>query len=272
MKSCRIREAVITGAMTASMVLAQGGFDGPGRYEITNLKSGKVLDMDRNDQTSVIQFSPRGTDNQRWDVQPAGGGFFYFRNSMNGKALQISRNSNSAPLECARLDGNPNQQWRIDRGKDGNALIVSRVGKTVDVPDGSSRDGLRLQIYDLNGDSNQRFIFRRVGGGGPPMLRPEQPREDRGGRFFDDREQMWKLAGDGVCFYPAPDFRGEAFCTSIGNDVDDAGRDVAFASVKFFGRARMVEVFERRDFRGDRIRIDRDERDLRRRVGSFRVN
>jgi hypothetical protein len=27
---------------------AQGGFDGPGRYEIANLKSGKVLDMDRN--------------------------------------------------------------------------------------------------------------------------------------------------------------------------------------------------------------------------------
>jgi len=40
-------------------VSAQGGFDGPGRYEIANLKSGKVLDMDRNDQTSVMQFSSR---------------------------------------------------------------------------------------------------------------------------------------------------------------------------------------------------------------------
>jgi hypothetical protein len=46
---------------------AQGGFNGPGRYEITNVKSGKVLDLDRNDQTSVIQFSSRGTDNQVWE-------------------------------------------------------------------------------------------------------------------------------------------------------------------------------------------------------------
>ena len=30
---------------------AQGGFNGPGRYEITNLQSGKVLDLDRKDQT-----------------------------------------------------------------------------------------------------------------------------------------------------------------------------------------------------------------------------
>ena len=267
------------GAMTASLVFAQGGFDGPGRYEITNLKSGKILDLDRNDQTSVIQFSPRGTDNQRWEIQPAGGGFFYFRNSMNGKVLEISRNSNSAPLVCGRYDGNPNQQWRLEPGKDGNALIVSRGGRTIDVPDGSSQDGLRIQVYDLNGDSNQRFIFRRVGGGGPPAI---VRREDRGrdpertGRFFDEREQVWKLAGDGVCFYPAPDFRGEAFCTRVGNDVSEVSRDFSFASVRFFGRARMVEVFDRREFSGDRARITRDERDLGRirfgRIGSFRVN
>jgi hypothetical protein len=38
------------------------------------------------------------------------------------------------------------------------------MGRTLDVPDGSSRDGVRIQLYDLNGDSNQRFIFRRVSG------------------------------------------------------------------------------------------------------------
>jgi hypothetical protein len=43
----------------APPALAQGGFDGPGTSEITNLKSAKVMDLDRNDQTSVIQFSSR---------------------------------------------------------------------------------------------------------------------------------------------------------------------------------------------------------------------
>ena len=30
--------------------------------------------------------------------EPAGDGFFYVRNGMNGKALEMSRDSNSAPL------------------------------------------------------------------------------------------------------------------------------------------------------------------------------
>ena len=72
--SCKFLDAVRTVAPSLTLVAgivwalclpyevgAQGGFNGPGRYEITNLKSGKVLDVDRNDQTSVIQFSSRGT-------------------------------------------------------------------------------------------------------------------------------------------------------------------------------------------------------------------
>src|SRR6516225_2326866 len=68
-------------------VSAQGGFGGPARYEITNVKSGKVIDLDRNDRTSVIQFSPRNTDNQQWDVIPAEPGYWFFRYAMNGAAL-----------------------------------------------------------------------------------------------------------------------------------------------------------------------------------------
>jgi hypothetical protein len=52
----------------------------------------------------------------------------------------------------------------LEPGKDGNALIVSRFGKTLDIPDGTDRDGARVQVYEVNGDSNQRFILRRVSG------------------------------------------------------------------------------------------------------------
>jgi hypothetical protein len=145
---------------------AQGGFNGPGSYEIANLQSGKVLDLDRNDQSTVIQFSPRGTDNQAWEVQPARDGFFFIRNRMNGNALEAMGNNNSAPVRGVPFNGGPGQQWRIENGKDGNALIVNRSGKTLDIPDGTNRDGVRVQVYDLNGDANQRFVFRRVSGGG----------------------------------------------------------------------------------------------------------
>jgi hypothetical protein len=145
---------------------AQGGFDGPGYYEIANLRSGKVLDLDRNDQTSVIQFSSRGTDNQVWEVRPANEpGFFYLLNAMNGNALEANGTRNSTRVRAARFDGGPAQQWRFDTGKDGNALIILRLGKTLDIPGGTSEDGAPVQIYDIGGDSNQRFIFRRVSAG-----------------------------------------------------------------------------------------------------------
>jgi hypothetical protein len=279
------------GVLLASLAMAQGGFRGPGLYEIANLKSGKLLDLDRNDQTTVIQFAPRGTDNQRWEIVPAGQGTFFIRNAMNGKALEAPDNRNSAPLICGRFDRGANQLWRLEPGKDGNLLIISRWNKTIDVPDGASRDGLRLQIYDTNGDSNQRFILRRIGevrfrdedrDREPPRIfdggrgRGDRNREpDPSGRFWDEREQMWKLAGDGVCFYRERDFRGEALCTRSGNDLGNLGRDASFASMKLFGRARQVIVFERPDYRGDPARLNRDMRDLDRignRIGSFRVN
>lgn len=139
---------------------AQGGFNIPGRYEITNVKSGKVLDLDRNDQTSVIQFSSRGTDNQVWEIQAIGGGYYSFRNAMNGNALEAVGDRNSTQVRATIFDGRSSQQWRIEAGKDGSALIVSRLGKTLDIPDGSTRDGVPVQIYDRNGDSNQQFRFR----------------------------------------------------------------------------------------------------------------
>jgi hypothetical protein len=162
----------------------QGGFTGPGRYEIMNVKSGKVLDLDRNDQSTVIQFSSRATDNQSWQIRPAGGGFYFLRNGMNGVALDAGRGGKSEPVRGVPFNGNESQQWRLDPGKDGNALIVSRFGRTLDIPDGSNRDGVHVQIYDLDGDSNQRFTLRRVsagrdwddrGGGGGRGDRDDRP-------------------------------------------------------------------------------------------------
>jgi Peptidase family M48 len=43
---------------------------------------------------------------------------------------------------------------------------VSRLGKTLDIAGGATRDGAAVQIYDINGDSNQRFTFRRTSGSG----------------------------------------------------------------------------------------------------------
>jgi hypothetical protein len=146
---------------------AQGGFNGAGRYQITNVKSGKVLDLDRNDQTSVIQFTSRGTDNQVWEIRETGGGFYSLRNGMNGNALEAAGTGNSTPVRATRFDGRAGQQWRFNTGNGGSALILSRLGKALDIPDGATRDGVAVQIFDSNGDSNQQFQFRQLGGSVP---------------------------------------------------------------------------------------------------------
>ena len=270
-------------AVTLATAWAQGGFNGPGRYEITNVRSGKVIDLDRRTQTDVIQFSSRNTDNQQWDIVPAEPGFFFFRNAMNGAALEAIDMRNSTPVRGSAFTGGPSQQWRISPGRDGNALITNRLGKTLDIPNGSTREGVRIQIYEVNGDDNQRFVFRRVG----DLVRPPDRRDrddddwDRDRRWqryygrFDDRERRWVMDGDGVCFYRDEMFRGRAFCVAAGDQVRRLPGELSerFRSLKLFGRVRGVEFFSEGEFGGRRFRFERDQPELRgmRHVESVRV-
>ena len=268
-------------ALTASLAWGQGGFNGPGTYTIRNLKSGMVMDLDPQDRVTVAQSTPRGTPSQQWIIENADQGTFVIRNAQTRRAMEFVQDKNSSLVVCQSDRPNPNQQWRIVAGKDGNALFLSRFRRALDVPDGSSRDGLRWQIYENNGDSNQRFTLEPVG---PPLRSDRRDgddgrgRPDARGKYYDDRDRMWKVQGDGVCFYRDTDFRGDAVCTRVGEDVPDVGREGggSFLSVKFFGRVRGVQMFERAAFRGMDFRVMRDESDLRRvrgdRFGSFRVN
>jgi hypothetical protein len=163
--------ALVTGA------LAQGGFDGPGWYQITNVKSGKALALDR-DMSSVVQFPPSVLEFQAWLFEPAEPGYFFIRNGVNGNALEPTAGSNSSQVLAAPFRGTPSQMWRLERGKDGNALIVNHYGKALDLPNGTSRDGVRMQIYDANGDSNQRYMLRRVQGEYGARWRSAAPREE----------------------------------------------------------------------------------------------
>ena len=166
------RFASVAAAMLLALCLppqigAQGGFNGPGRYEISNLNSGKVLELDRNDQTRVIQFGSSGTGSQTWDIRAASDGFYSLQSVTNGSALEAVGTNNSTPVRAARFDGGSAQQWQFAQAKDGSAVIVSRLGKTLDIAGASTSDGARVQTYESNGDSNQRFTFRQISASQP---------------------------------------------------------------------------------------------------------
>jgi len=170
---------------------SQGGFRGPGRYIITNVRSGKVLDLDRNDQTTVLQFSSRGTENQAWEIRPAREGFFFIRNMMNGYALTAVDERNGAPLQGTPFNGSESQMFRLDTGRDGNTIILSRRGRALDVPGGTTRDGARVNVFEPNGDANQRWVLAQTGGewGRRRWDWEEERREERRDERRDDRRR-----------------------------------------------------------------------------------
>ena len=113
--------------------------------------------------------------------------------------------SGGNPQQHARsrraFDGGPNQQWRFDAGKDGNALIISRLGKTLDIPGGTSSGrrtgpGLRCQRR-----LEPAVYFRRVSGG---ERHPDGPGGGFGGRPAPDAGPITCASDDGRRVYCEP--------------------------------------------------------------------
>ena len=293
----------------------QAGYNGPGRYEIMSNVSRKVLDLDRNDPRTIIQFDSRGTDNQTWDIQDAGGGFVILRNGMNGYALTQTRSNNSEPVAGQPANNSDAQRWRLESGNNGSVILVNASGKALDIPNGSTNNGVKINTYDRNNEVNQQWSLRQASGGNFNNNNNNNNRPIRQGRnryddnnnnnnnnnnrlppknngmgagvgnqqkYFDQNAQMWKIDGDGACFYNDADFHGDAFCVFTGDQRRRMSNDWnnRFTSIRFFGRASRVEVFDQEDHRGRSEGITRDVPNMRNlnrgnwnnRISSFRVN
>jgi hypothetical protein len=298
---------------------AQNGYEGPGRYEILSNLSQKVLDLDRNDQRTIIQFDNRNTDNQTWDIQDAGGGFVYIRNGMNGYALTQTRPNNSEPVAGEVFNNSDMQRWRLESANNGAVLIVNASGKALDIPYGKKDNGIKINTYNKNGEINQQWTLRRVAGlnsnqnrpgfndrrnrrdrqnqnqnqnqpntGGsrydnnnPPFTQPGAGAGNRA-KYYDQSADMWKIDGDGACFYTQPDYHGEAFCVFSGDQRPRMSNDWnnRFSSVRFFGRASRVTVADQANLGGRTETITRDVPNMRNfnrgnwnnRISSMRVD
>ncbi len=176
----RISDSTIRNAIIAALALgisvpavSQGGFAGAGSYQIANEKTRQILSLAM-DGRGVVQAPVRGGEGQVWVFEPARNGFWFIRDARSGFALEPTAGQNSAPVLAAPFHGGPSQQWRIEQAQNGNALIVNYYGRTLDIPEGSGRPGLPVQIYERNGDNNQRFVITPVRGDfGGRWRRPE---------------------------------------------------------------------------------------------------
>jgi Peptidase inhibitor family I36 len=119
---------------------------------------------------------------------------------------------------------------------------------------------LRLRSMERRRDWNDRIDSFQVVGrrrGGPFGVFGRNDRDDR-----DDRDN--RPARDRICVYEEPNYSGRSQCWTVDEDVNNlsgTGWNDRISSVRVFGRAH-VELYRDSNYRGGRIRLDRDAPDL----------
>ncbi|MBL8191728.1 MAG: RICIN domain-containing protein [Acidobacteria bacterium] len=170
----------------------QSGVLREGRYEMELVATRRLLSVGRDGRT-VVQASGSGRYSQ-WDLQDAGNGSYYILSADTGEALTVAgRGESGDDVILTRLQrGNENQLWLVRPGPDNGYSFSTRRGKTLDSPSSARFDGGRMQIYNHNGEANQRFVLRQVDGYG----RDRDSNRDRDYRNRD-RDQGYGGYGQG---------------------------------------------------------------------------
>lgn len=153
---------------------APGGLSTTAWYQVVNANSGKCVDASwagTSNGTAVLQYQCGSTQNQHWQLVPAGGGYYnlvpryasWLTWDVNGGP---SATGDSIPVQLwgfAVGASGTNQQWMPVSLGNGQWKVVARhSGKCLDVPGASRNDNVQLQQYTCNGTGAQAFRFVQV--------------------------------------------------------------------------------------------------------------
>jgi flagellar biosynthesis/type III secretory pathway protein FliH len=148
--------ALFVTAISASASLAQRVIAvQPGRYEIEIPLTGKLLDLRQEDLRSVQQYYRGNVKNQLWDIENAGGNYYYIRSAQNGAYLGIEGTSRDG----AQVVTTPSRQdsWRFMELNNGTVMIMHRSGRVLDLTAGATHDGALLQVWSQAANTHQQF-------------------------------------------------------------------------------------------------------------------
>jgi hypothetical protein len=138
-------------------------FAGKGRYQMQSVVSGHFLDLRREDNSTLQQWSGSGALNQQWDFEDAGGGYFYIRSVESGRVLEVSGSRDgSRVVATGQQTGRDSQKFRVVDVGSGQSMIVARNGKVIDLPNNARNEGQSLQLWREQRGDNQRFVFKPV--------------------------------------------------------------------------------------------------------------
>ena len=132
-------------------------------FSFKNVNSGLYLDVEgasKDNMGNLIQYSPTGGNNQRWQFIYDGSGYYKIRNVNSGKLLDVSGGSreNGGNIIQYEDNGGNNQKWRIiDIGNGRYQIRNKQSGLLLDV-NGRSLDACANVIqWNNNGGTNQMW-------------------------------------------------------------------------------------------------------------------
>lgn len=141
-----------------------------GFYTVTNLRSGKVLDVADGSVlpgSNVQQWSGWGGDAQKWAVRDNGDGSYSLVCKANGLALDLDGTASGSNAQAWTPSADRSQSFSLEPASgqrtvpDGTYVVSTGLdrGKVLDVSGGSVSDSARIQIYESNMTNAQAFRF-----------------------------------------------------------------------------------------------------------------
>ncbi len=119
-------------------------------YRLTNRNSGKVADVagqSTADGARVKQYPWNGGNNQQWEFQDAGGGYFRIVGRQSGKCLDVvsASTADGAQVDIWTCNGGTNQQFQwVATGSYFN-IKARNSGKCIGIVGASTADGALLE-------------------------------------------------------------------------------------------------------------------------------
>ena len=143
-------------------------------YTITNVNSGKVLDVDSNKTTNganVQIYTSNSTEAQKWYIRAAltknGNTYYNLVGVASGKVLDVAGGvkDNGTNVQIYAANGTAAQNWLLKlcaaTVADGAYIVESSINTkfVMDISSGSANDSARAQLYTNNGTLAQAFAF-----------------------------------------------------------------------------------------------------------------
>jgi endoglucanase len=139
-----------------------------GVYQVANVNSNKCLDV-RNKVTAneavVQQLNCNSVaDNQKWQIEPVGGGLYKLKAMHSGRLMSIGASNLADGAKVIQWDDGTysDQKWSIQPSGSGYRLVAYHSGKCLDVPGSSTADGSPLQQWTCSGGSAQQFKLKAL--------------------------------------------------------------------------------------------------------------